>query len=170
MNRHVSHDILKLFGGWGTPLNKRTEKATENITFHKKLAIKTTVQFITVAVIFEVAYILLNLLFLVIMGATSLDQTKAFQAFKPFMIPIMVVVSIAGCGYISYRFMLRPLEHLDEVADAAKKLAHPTDALVTKPQNTFTVSHHNHFNIMVRHVLQNIVHIVPVLVRDKHAA
>lgn len=116
-------------------MNKRTEKATENITFHKKLAIKTTVQFITVAVIFEVAYILLNLLFLVIMGATSLDQTKAFQAFKPFMIPIMVVVSIAGCGYISYRFMLRPLEHLDEVADAAKKLAHPTDAPIILSSN-----------------------------------
>ncbi|CSF18094.1 Uncharacterised protein [Shigella sonnei] len=48
--------------------------------------------------------------------------------------------------------------------------AHPADALVTKPQNTFTVSHHNHFDIMVRYVLQNIVHIVAVLVRDKHAA
>ena len=37
-------------------------------------------------------------------------------------------MSIAGCSYISYRFMLRPLEHLDEVAEAAQKLAHPTDA------------------------------------------
>lgn len=89
---------------------------------------KTTIQFIAVVVIFEIGYILLNLLFLIIMGTTNLDRTKAFQMFKPFMIPIIVVVSIIGCGYISYRFMLRPLEHLEEVAEAAGKLAHPTDA------------------------------------------
>ena len=109
-------------------MSKQTENNFASRAFHKRLALKTTVQFIAVIVLFEVAYILLNLLFLIIMGATSLDQTEAFQAFKPFLIPIMVIVSIAGCGYISYRFMLRPLEHLDEVAEAAQKLAHPTDA------------------------------------------
>lgn len=109
-------------------MSKQTENNFASRAFHKRLALKTTVQFITVIVLFEVAYILLNLLFLIIMGATNLDRTEAFQAFKPFLIPIMVIVSIAGCGYISYRFMLRPLEHLDEVAEAAQKLAHPTDA------------------------------------------
>lgn len=109
-------------------MNKQTSQETGSRVFHKRLALRTTIQFITVVIIFEVAYILLNLLFLIIMGTTNLDRTEAFQAFKPFMIPIMVVVSIAGCGYISYRFMLRPLEHLDEVAEAAQKLAHPTDA------------------------------------------
>lgn len=109
-------------------MNKQTSQVTGSRVFHKRLALRTTIQFITVVIIFEVAYILLNLLFLIIMGTTNLDRTEAFQAFKPFMIPIMVVVSIAGCGYISYRFMLQPLEHLDEVAEAAQKLAHPTDA------------------------------------------
>lgn len=109
-------------------MSKQKEQGTGSRLFHKRLAIKTTIQFITIIILFEVAYILLNLLFLIIMGATNLDQMEAFQAFKPFLIPIMVVVSIAGCSYISYRFMLRPLEHLDEVAEAAQKLAHPTDA------------------------------------------
>ena len=103
-------------------MNKQTSQETGSRVFHKRLALKITIQFIVVIIIFEVAYILLNLLFLMIMGATNLDQTEAFQAFKPFMIPIMVVVSIVGCGYISYRFMLRPLEHLDEVAEAAQKI------------------------------------------------
>ena len=109
-------------------MSKQKEQGTGSRLFHKRLAIKTTIQFITIIILFEVAYILLNLLFLIIMGATNLDQTEAFQAFKPFLIPIMVVVAIAGCSYISFRFMLRPLEHLDEVAEAAQKLAHPTDA------------------------------------------
>lgn len=109
-------------------MNNCKEKRTESRAFHKRLAVKTTVQYIASLIVFEVAYVLLNMLFLVIMGVSNLDQTKAFQAFKPFMIPMMVVVSIAGCGYISYRFMLRPLKYLDEVAEAAQKLAHPTDA------------------------------------------
>lgn len=109
-------------------MNRRNEKETESRAFHKRLAVKTTVQFIASLIVFEVAYVLLNLLFLVIMGVSNLDQTKAFQEFKPFMIPMMVVVSIVGCGYICYRFMLRPLKYLDEVAEAAQKLAHPTDA------------------------------------------
>ena len=113
-------------------MSKQKEQGTGSRLFHKRLAIKTTIQFITIIILFEVAYILLNLLFLIIMGVTNLDQTEAFQAFKPFLIPIMVVVSIAGCSYISYRFMLRPLEHLDEVAEAAQKLAHPTDAPIIK--------------------------------------
>lgn len=109
-------------------MSKQTENNSASRAFHKRLALKTTVQFIAVIVLFEVAYILFNLLFLIIMGATNLDQTEAFQAFKLFLIPIMVIVSIAGCGYISYRFMLRPLEHLDEVAGGSTEAGHPTHA------------------------------------------
>lgn len=109
-------------------MSKHINQSSESVSFHKRIAVKITAQFLVIAVLFEVAYILLNLLLLIIMGATNLDQTQAFQSFKPFLIPIMVVVSIGGIGYISYRFMLRPLEHLNEVADAAQKLAHPTEA------------------------------------------
>ena len=135
-------------------MNRRREKTSESMAFHKKLAIKTTVQFITVAVIFEVGYILLNLLFLIIMGATNLDRTKVFQEFKPFMIPIMVVVSIVGCGYISYRFMLRPLEHLDEVTEAAKKLAQPTDAPIILSSNLKSIE--DDLNKVREQTLQNL--------------
>ena len=103
-------------------------KNTESREMHKRLALKITVKFLALVLVFEVALILLGLLFLVIMGATNLDRTVWFEALKPFLIPLLIVLSVAGCGYISYRFMLRPLEHLDEVAEAAKQLAHPTDA------------------------------------------
>ena len=103
-------------------------KDTESREMHKRLALKITVKFLALVLVFEVALILLGLLFLVIMGATNLDRTVWFEALKPFLIPLLIVLSVAGCGYISYRFMLRPLEHLDEVAEAAKQLAHPTDA------------------------------------------
>ena len=46
---------------------------------------------------------------------------------------------------------------------------HPANALVAEAENTFPVRHHNHFNIVVRHVLQNVVHVVTVLIRDKDA-
>ena len=112
-------------------MSKTTEKENDSRVMHKRLALKITVQFLALIIVFEVALILLGLLFLIIMGATSLDRTAWFNALKPFMIPLLIIVSIAGCGYISYRFMLRPLEHLDEVAEAAQKLAHPTDAPIT---------------------------------------
>lgn len=109
-------------------MNRQTKEETKSKGYHKQLALKTTVKFIVAVIVFEVSYILLNLLFLIIMGTTNLDKTKAFIIFKPFMIPIMVLISIIGCGYISYRFILLPLQYLDEVAQASKKLANPTDA------------------------------------------
>jgi len=96
--------------------------------YHKKVARKVTFKFVSTILICEVGYLLLNMLFLIIMGTTNLDMTKAFQAFKPFMIPMIIVVSILLCGYISYRFMLQPLSYLDELAQAAKQLTHPTEA------------------------------------------
>lgn len=104
-------------------------------TYHKKAALKLTLMYLAVAVTFETAYILLNLLFLIVVGFTNFDQTTFFQGFKPFLIPIMIVVSIMGIGYISYRFVLRPLEYLDEVSEAAQKLAHPTAAPILLPSS-----------------------------------
>ncbi len=46
---------------------------------------------------------------------------------------------------------------------------HAANTLVTETQNTFAIGHHDHFDIVVRHVLQNIVHVVAVLIRDKDA-
>ena len=100
----------------------------KNISPHKKTAVKMTLRYVFSLVRFEVSYILLNLLFLYVMGITRLDQTKLFIAFKPWMLPLMFVVSIVGCIYISYRFMRKPLEYLHEVSGATKQLAHPTQA------------------------------------------
>ncbi|MNZ50074.1 hypothetical protein D3C78_678570 [compost metagenome] len=47
---------------------------------------------------------------------------------------------------------------------------HPADTLIAETQNTFAIRHHNHFDVVVRHVLQNVIHVVAILVRDKHAA
>ena len=47
---------------------------------------------------------------------------------------------------------------------------HPANALVAEAENTFAVGHHNHFDIVVRHVLQNIVHVVTVLIGDEYPA
>ena len=52
----------------------------------------------------------------------------------------------------------------------ADRNAHPADPLVAKTQNTFTVGHDDNFDIVVRDVLQDIVHVMAVLVGDKHAA
>lgn len=109
-----------------------TDKTSSRI-IHKKAAYRLTLQYLAAVLIFETAYILLNLLFLAVAGATNFDRTAFFQGFKPFFIPVMVIVSVLGIGYISYRFMLRPLEYLDEVSEAAQKLAYPTDAPIVLP-------------------------------------
>ena len=58
-------------------------KNTESREMHKRLALKITVKFLALVLVFEVALILLGLLFLVIMGATNLDRTVWFEALKP---------------------------------------------------------------------------------------
>ena len=47
---------------------------------------------------------------------------------------------------------------------------HPADPLIAKTQNTFPIGDNDDLDIVVRNVLQDIVHIVAVLIRDKHAA
>ena len=47
---------------------------------------------------------------------------------------------------------------------------HPANALVTEAQNTFAIGHHDHLDVVVRHVLQNVIHVVTVLIRDEHTA
>ena len=102
----------------------------KNISSRKKTAAKMTLRYVFSLISFEVSYILLNFLFIYVMGITGLDQTNIFIAFKPWMLPLMFVVSIVGCIYISYRFMRKPLEYLHEVSDATKQLAHPTQSPV----------------------------------------
>lgn len=87
-----------------------------------------TIQFVLLLLVFGTVVVLLAILFLMIMGVTNLDRTAFFIGLEPFIVPIMIVVSIVGCAYIGYRFMRRPLDYLDEVAEAAKSLAHPTEA------------------------------------------
>ena len=111
-------------------------KDTESREMHKRLALKITVQFLALVLVFEVALILLGLLFLIIMGATNLDRTVWFEALKPFLIPLLIVLSVAGCGYISYRFMLRPLEHLDEVAEYDRQVDEANDNCPVQPRLT----------------------------------
>ena len=89
-------------------------------TPYKKTAMKTALQYLAVLFIVETVLIALNLLFLSIVV-------------RIVMIPCFIVVSIIVCAYITYRFMLRPLHYLDDVAQAAAMLAHPTEAPVTLP-------------------------------------
>ena len=102
---------------------------------HRQLALKLTIQWMGLAAVFVVAVVLLGLLFLIIMGTTNLDRTAWFQGFKPFFIPTLGLVAMLGCGYLSYRFLLRPLEYLEDVAEAAKQLDHPTEVPIMLPDN-----------------------------------
>ena len=47
---------------------------------------------------------------------------------------------------------------------------HTADALVAQAENTFTVGYHDNFNIVIWYVLQNVVHIVTILIGDKDPA
>ena len=47
---------------------------------------------------------------------------------------------------------------------------HAADPLIAQTENTFSVGNHNHFDVMVRHILQDIVHVVTILIRDENAA
>ena len=114
-------------------MNKKKEIGSRSL--HRQLALKLTIQWMGLAAVFVITVVLLGLLFLIIMGTTNLDRTAWFQGFKPFFIPTLGLVAMLGCGYLSYRFLLRPLEYLEDVAEAAKQLAHPTEVPIMLPDN-----------------------------------
>ncbi|MFT9057704.1 MAG: hypothetical protein ABF449_14080 [Ethanoligenens sp.] len=100
---------------------------------YKKTAIKTALQYLAVLFIVEAVLIALNLLFLAFIDQTGVPDLVAavHNFYRIVMIPFFIVVSVFICAYITYRFMLRPLHYLDDVAQAAAMLAHPAEAPIT---------------------------------------
>lgn len=106
-------------------------------TLYKKAAMKTALAYLAVLFIVETMLIVLNLLFLSIVDQTRAPELieKVHNFYRIVMIPCFIVVSIIVCAYITYRFMLRPLHYMDDVAQAATILAHPTEAPITLPDD-----------------------------------
>lgn len=71
------------------------------------------------------------------LSAEPTEYDAAFISWKPLlraiMFPVFFSLLVAGCYYIAYRSLLKPLEYLDDVAEAAGLLASPTDAPVSLP-------------------------------------
>lgn len=113
------------------------EKISASRIAHKKAAKKNTVKFLAVLIGFEIGLILLFWLALIVVTSADFYYADAFIRWKPLLRVIMYIaffaLAIGGGYYISYRFLLKPLEYLDDVADAARLLAAPTDAPVTLP-------------------------------------
>lgn len=112
-------------------MNKRKESSSDSRSIHKKMAKKLAFQFIACMAGYELALILLIILCMIIAEGSGLYYTDYFISVKPILIIFMysafIIASILGCCFIAYRFMLKPLEALDEVAEAAQKLARPSE-------------------------------------------
>ncbi|HEX3018041.1 MAG TPA: HAMP domain-containing sensor histidine kinase [Caproicibacter sp.] len=110
-------------------------KVADSQTSYKKTAIKTALQCLAVLLIVEIVLTTLNLLFLAFIDQTGVPELIAavHSFYRIVMIPFFIVVSVFICVYITYRFMLRPLHYLDDVAQAAAILAHPTEVPITLP-------------------------------------
>lgn len=119
---------------------------------YKKVAIKTALQYLAVMFIIETVLIVLNLLYLTIVDQTHMPE--AVHNFnRVFMIPGFIVVSVIVCAYITYRFMLRPLHYMDDVAQAAATLAHPTEVPITLPADLKNIE--NDLNSVREQTLKN---------------
>ena len=103
---------------------------------HRRTARKNAAKLSGILIGFELVLIVLFWL-LVVVTSADFYGSDAFIPWKPLLWIVMVVsflaLSVLGCYTISYRFLLRPLEYLDDVADAAQMLAAPTDAPVSLP-------------------------------------
>lgn len=102
-------------------------------TPYKKAAMKAALKYLFVVLVVEAVLFVLNILFLSIIEGTHMPDLieEVHNFYRVFMIPFFIVVSIIICAYITYRFMLRPLSYLDEVAKAATILARPTESPIT---------------------------------------
>ncbi len=103
----------------------------------KKTAGKMALRFLGAFMIYEVIFCMGLLLAMIFVEASGLNRIPAYESLRPVLMILLYIAllvgSLAGCGYLAYRFMLRPLEYLDDVADAAKALAHPDETPVVLP-------------------------------------
>lgn len=108
-------------------------KLSDSQSSYKKAAMKTALQYLAVVFIAEAVLIVLNILFLSFAEQTYVPKfiEAVHNIYRTVIIPCFIVVSIIICVYITYRFMLRPLRYLDDVAHAAEILAHPTEVPIT---------------------------------------
>ena len=104
---------------------------------YSKAAGKNAAKLLGALLVFEVGFLFLILVAVIIVEASSLYYTEAFTAARPVLVILMYIVffagSLAGCGWIIYRFMLRPMKDMEDVAEAARELAHPTEHPVVLP-------------------------------------
>lgn len=114
-------------------MNKMMQRFKEKYNENERLAIKMTVRLFVIALSYEAVLLLLILLFLVISGVSSFDETMVFAKIKPFVLPAAIVVSLIGIWIIAYRFMLLPLQYLEEVSKAAQKLAYLSESPIFLP-------------------------------------
>lgn len=120
-------------------MSKKVKQAPDTVSHlsRKKTAGRMALRFLGAFVIFEVIFCMVLLLVLILVEASGLNQIPAYESIRPVLVILLYVVlfagSLAGCGYLAYRFMLRPLEYLDDVADAAKALAHPDETPIILP-------------------------------------
>lgn len=116
-------------------MNKENRSASRIV--HKKVAKKNAVKFLAVLTSYVTALVLLFWLALIIVTSADFYNAEAFIPWKPLLRAIMIItffiLFVAGSYYIAYRFLLKPLEYLDDVTEAAGLLASPTDAPVSLP-------------------------------------
>lgn len=115
-------------------MSKKSKDTDPSREYTKKLAVKTTMQFMAAALIYEAALIMLLVLIVILIEEIRRYYTDALNWIKPMLVPVGAALSLAGVGYIAYRFFKKPLEYLDQVAGAARQLAHPTEAPVSLPE------------------------------------
>ena len=136
-------------------LNKH--KAAPIYASHKKAARKNTLQYLAAIIIVEVLSAALAFIFLIVIENFRMDSPDFFNAamsfFKFFMIPCLVVTMLASCCYITYRFMLRPLRYLEQLTQAAKQLASPTEAPISLPEEMEDIE--NNLNEIREHVIES---------------
>ncbi len=112
---------------------------SSNRDVHKKIAKKNTAKFLGILIAFELGLVMLFLLLLIIVTSADFYYWDSFISWKPLLKTVMYIsffiLPAMGCYYIAYRFQLRPLEYLDDVAEAAQLLATPTDMPVSLPDD-----------------------------------
>ncbi len=75
---------------------------------------------------------------------------KILEALAPL---IIIICTMAGFIFFTYKAMHRPFTYLDEVIDAAKLLAHPAEEPIILPYELNNIQ--NEFNLVREHSLRN---------------
>lgn len=123
--------MLRPYGEWGIRLSREKNQTTQGKKRRSRLSRQMVMQYFLALAGYVAGLVILVLLAWQFLGMFTWYGTdllyQILHFIKEYILLFMGVIVLAGWTVITYYFISKPLRYMDEIVEAAKQLAAPTE-------------------------------------------